>query len=164
MSSRNSAGVAAPGEARPDAQIAAVAGFEAEHDVTGHVRLRTRRKACLDHVHELLPGGHPAQLEGRLGPAASGCDQRPRGRVGAPHPAFAVQHHHAVSHLVDDEPIQLRFLTCSLQAAARRFLFPSKPGRQLGGQQRNHEQAERCQAGLGQGGRDVGGCGGNGSG
>ncbi len=63
-----------------------------------------------------------------------GREQAARGRVGGAHAAASVDHQHAVLHLLDHQPVQLRLLARHFHVAARgQFLARQAPG-QLAGQ------------------------------
>ena len=103
-------------------------------------------------LHRLLqrrPGARGRCSENGAGGLRPCVDQqRARRRVGGAHARRAVDHQHAVGHLLDHQPVQLRLLARQLQAAARRQLLARQAAGQFAGQQRDDEQAQAGQAGL----------------
>mmetsp|Transcript_6764 Transcript_6764/g.28396 ORF Transcript_6764/g.28396 Transcript_6764/m.28396 type:complete len:476 (-) Transcript_6764:3208-4635(-) len=100
----------------------------------------------LQRKHQRLPIASPAQLPAQLG--AEGTEQCLCRGVHRAHAAAAVDHQHALLHLVDDQLIEQLLLPRQRQAAARGLFLAGQPGAQLAGQQAHREQAAADQPRL----------------
>jgi hypothetical protein len=97
---------------------------------------------CLDGRGQHLPCRHATTAENGGGrsahvpPAASGR------RIGRAYAQLLVHDKHAVDHLLDHQPVELRLLACELEAAARRLFLARQSSGQFPRQQRDDEQAQ----------------------
>ena len=111
---------ARPREAHAQAQRARRAVVEAQH----HVAPPSGQRPCVEGLLDRRPGqpahaGSSCSSNGAARAMPLRRQQRARRRVGRAHAQAAVDHQHAVGHLLDHQPVQLRLLARQLEAAAR---------------------------------------------
>ena len=136
-------------EAHPHAQRPVRVGRELQRHVAAGLGPGGFGERPLDRVDQRAPGRHAAQLERRRAAHAFRREQAARRRVGGAHLAAAVDHQHAVLHLLDHQAIQRRLLARHLEAAARAQLLAREPAGELAGEHGDDEEAAAGQARLG---------------
>ena len=141
-------GGAAPHEAHAHAQRAHMAVAKDQRHILAGLGPTAILQRLLSRLQQGAPGGRAVEHEGR-GRAQALVDQQRTGRrVGRTHEQAAIDHQHAVGHLLDHQAVQLRLLARQLQAATRGRFFARQARRQFTGQQGDHEQAHAGQARL----------------
>ena len=128
-------------EADANAQGAQLGGVELEHHIAAGFGPDRVDKRALDRANERRPSFDAAQLERRRPTHAARREQTARRRVGGANAAAPIDDEHAVLHLFDHQPIQLRLLACELEAALGGELFSREPTGELAGEHGDDEQA-----------------------
>ena len=110
------------------------------HDASAKARSTARTSAP--------QAGTPRSWNGAARLVPSRREQAPRRRIGGADLAGPVDDEHAVFHLLDHEPVELRLLARHLEAAARAQLLAREPAGELAGEHGDDEEAAAGEAGL----------------